>query len=127
MSRALEATVSGGVVKVGGLTITGAVIFSQGAADSSGILFLQDDKAYYFPNATDDLDSTLEQVITALGKAVDSINKIGTTLTAIGAGMTGPTTAPPPTLATDVASLVTYAAAITTAKTELETLKGALK
>ncbi len=127
MSKALKASVEGGKVKVGALSIAAAEIFSEALGPSEGIVFLDEGKAYYFPKSSGDLKSTLTQLITALEKTADAITKASTTFTSIGAGMTGPTTTPPPTLAVDVAALVTYATAITAAKTELETLKGALK
>jgi hypothetical protein len=49
-----------------------------------------------------------------------AITKIATIFTSIGAGMTGPTTAPPGTLVTDVVELNTMV-------TEINTLKGQLK
>lgn len=127
MSKILSAKVQGGVVKVGELVIDDAVIFSEGAANSDGVLMLDEDKQFYFAKTTPDLKTTLEQVSIALDKAATAITKISTTFTSVAAGMTGPTTAPPPTIAADVALLVTYSTAISAAKTQLDTLKGALK
>lgn len=127
MSKMLEASVVGGVVKVGSLPIEDAVILSKGLGDSEGVLLVEEDQATYIPNASTDIESTLTQLITALEKIADAITKTSTTFTSVGAGMTGPTTAPPPTLAVDVALLVTYATAVTAAKTQLQSIKGALK
>lgn len=127
MSKVLAASVQGGKVFVDELEIPDAVIFAEGAGDSEGILILEEFGKFYFANTAPDLKTTLDQLVIALEKTADAITKISTTFTAVGAGMTGPTTAPPPTLATDVAALVTYASAITSAKTQLNTLKGALK
>lgn len=113
MTKALNATCLNGVVKVGTLVIDGAEIFSDGVGNSEGVLFIDNGKFYYFPSTTSDLKTTIEKLISAL-------NKIGTTLTSIGAGMTGATTSPPPTLAADVLFLTGIATDLTTLK---ETLK----
>lgn len=113
MTKMLVGTCQAGAVKVDGDLVTEAVILSKGIGASSGALFIDGEKVFYIPNNSADLETTLTKVIAA-------INKIATTLTSIGAGMTGPTTAPPPTLVADVLEL-------TTLSTELSTLKGALK
>lgn len=113
MPRAIEATCVAGVVTAGALPVTSAAIQSEGIASSSGILLLDGDKAFYLAKTSPDLKTTLEKIASALGQ-------IATTLTSIGAGMTGPTTAPPPTLAADVAAL-------TVIQTQLSVLKEALK
>ncbi len=127
MSKALAATCVGSVVSVGGIPVSVATIFSKGVAQSSGVAFLDEDKAFYFANTAPDLETTLTQVVNALDQAVTAINKVADTLTAIGGGMTGPTTAPPPTLITNVAAITAATVQITTAKTALNTLKGSLK
>lgn len=113
MSKILEATCEGGVVTSEGVAVPGAEILSEGVGESQGLLLMQGDKKTYMASNATDLKTTIEKV-------VEAINKVGTILTAIGAGMTGPTTAPPGTLATDVLELTQLA-------TELETLKGNLK
>lgn len=113
MSKILEATCEAGVVTSEGAAVPGASILSEGIGESQGLLLMQGDKKTYVTSSAADLKTAIEKV-------VEAINKIGTVLTAIGAGMTGPTTAPPGTLATDVSELVALA-------TELETLKGNLK
>lgn len=113
MSKILEATCEGGVVTADGVPVPGATILSEGVGSSSGALLMEGEKKLYVGKTSPDLKTTIEKVIAAL-------NKIGSTLTSIGAGMTGPTTAPPPTLAADVLE-------ITSVATELETLKGQLK
>ena len=127
MAKILEATCTGGVVKVGAIVIDDAVILSKGLGDSEGVLLIEEFQSTYIPSQASDLEDTLTQLIAALEKVADAVTKTSTTFTSVGAGMTGPTTAPPPTLAVDVALLVTYATAITAAKTQLETLKGVLK
>ncbi len=113
MSRMLEAACIGGVVTVGALPVVGVTILSEGIGPSTGVLIMQGDELYYVAKTSPDLESTLTSVISAL-------TEIATTLTAIGAGMTGPTTAPPPTLAVSVAS-------ITSKVVELTALKELLK
>lgn len=112
MSKAINATCSGGIVSVGGKPVE-AEILSEGVGDSEGVLILDKEKAYYVASNATDLKTTLEKIS-------DAITKIGETLTAIGAGMTGITTAPPPTLAASVAE-------INLIVVELTTLKDALK
>ncbi len=101
-----DATCVGGVVSIGALPILGAIILSEGVGPSSGLLLLDGADFYYIANTTADLKSTIE-------KAVSALNTIGSTLTAIGAGMAGPATAPPPTLATSVAQLTAKASELT--------------
>lgn len=113
MSKILEATCENGQVTAEGAQVPGATVLSEGVGASEGALLMEGDKKLYVTSNATDLKTTIEKVIAA-------INKIGTTLTAIGAGMTGPTTAPPGTLGADVAELTQIA-------TELETLKGQLK
>ena len=127
MSNVRAATIQSGEVKVGSLPVADAVILSQGLGDSSGVLVIQGGLSYYIAKTSPDLDSTIQKTMDALEDLASVLNKIATTLTSIGAGMTGPTTAPPPTLAVDVASIVSKATEITATRTALNTLKGALK
>lgn len=113
MSKILDATCEAGVVTCEGVPVPETEILSEGVGSSAGLLLMQGEKkTYVASNATD--------LKTAIEKTVEAINKVGSILTAIGAGMTGPTTAPPGTLAADVLELTALA-------TELETLKGQLK
>lgn len=127
MAKALSATCSGGVVKVGNLTIPGVTVLSEGVGESSGLLIIEVDEPTYIALTTPDLKSTIEKAMDALEDVASVLNKIATTFTSIGAGMTGPTTAPPGTLAADVATIVSKATEITATRTALGTLKGALK
>lgn len=113
MSKVLSASCSQGKVTAEGIVVTTAEILSEGVGSSEGVLILEEDKQTYVAKTSPDLKTTIEKTVAAL-------NKVASILTAIGAGMTGPTTAPPPTLATDVTELIATA-------TELETLKGMLK
>lgn len=128
MSKLLAATCTAdGMVKVGNLEVPAAMVLSAGKQASSGILFIDGDKAWFMPSSATDIGTTIEKLIDVITKAADSITKIGVTLTSIGAGMTGPTTSPPPTLATDVAALNANVVALNATKSQLDQLKGALK
>lgn len=127
MSKALNATCLGGVVKVGQTIVPQTTILSEGIGSSSGLLVLDEDKKTYIAKISPDLKTTLEKTIAATDKISDAITKISTVLTSIGAFMTGPTTAPPPTLAADVAEIVGLVVEIEAAKTEMTTLKENLK
>lgn len=113
MSKILEAVCdASGKVKVEGFEVA-ADVLSEGKQDSQGVALMQGKKVYYVTSNATDIKTTLEKVAAAL-------DKIASTLTDIGTGMTGPTTAPPGSLPTNVAEIMAI-------KTELETLKGALK
>jgi hypothetical protein len=113
MSKILDATCAGGMVTAGGVPVPAAAILSEGVGPSSGVLVMEKDKATYLTSNAADLKETL-------GKTADALTKIATTLTSIGLGMAGPATAPPPTLAADVAE-------ITATALQLEVLKEMLK
>lgn len=114
MSKVIEATCDpSGIVKVDGLIVPDAVVLSLGKQASTGLLLIDKDKAWYFPSSATDIESTLLKISSSLEKIAAMFQTIGT-------GMTGPTTAPPPTLATDIAALNAI-------KAEVDTLKGALK
>ena len=114
MSKLLDASASAdGKVTCEGVEVPEAIIISLGKQASTGLLLLDGEKAWYFPSSATDIQSTLDE----LSKGLE---KIALILQAIGAGMTGPTTAPPPTLATDLVALNMI-------KAEVDTLKGALK
>lgn len=116
MSKVIDATCDeNSKVTAAGIEVPAAdvTILSEGKQDSSGVLIIQGLKAYYLTSSATDIKSTID-------KTAESLEKIANILTSIGAGMTGATTAPPPTLAADVAE-------ITVLVSELNTLKGALK
>lgn len=127
MSKVVDATLLQGVVLVSGTPLPDATILSEGEGPSVGIAVLDEDKQYYIAKTSPDLLTTLTQLVSVLGSVRDAINKIATTFTAVGGGMSGPSTAPPPTLATDVLALTGYATAINGVATSLNTLKGALR
>lgn len=111
--RMLDASCQGGIVTADGVQVDAAEILSAGKGRSAGTLLLDGEKAVYLTSNAADLDSALEKI-------GDSITKILNILTAIGGGMTGPTTATPPTLPTDIAEVTAIAA-------QIETLREALK
>lgn len=114
MSKILAATCdNAGKVTADGVIVPEAVVLSLGKQASSGLLYLDGDNAWYFPSSATDVEATLGQISLA-------IEKIANVLTSLGAGMTGPTTAPPPTLGVDVAAIMQIKAAV-------DQLKGALK
>jgi hypothetical protein len=127
MSKMLPATCAGGIVTAEGVPVPAAEILSKGTGPSSGILILDEDKAYYVAQTSPDLDAALAQVITALGQAVTALQQTALTFTATFAGMTGPTTAPPPTGPAGVVAIGVAVAAITAAQVQLQTLKEVLK
>lgn len=97
MTKLLPATCEGSEVTCEGQVIE-AVIVSQGSESSSGVVLIDSDKAYYIANISPDLSTIITDLSTML-------NSIASLFTSIGSGMTGGSTAPPPTLASDVASL----------------------
>lgn len=113
MSKILSASCTGKVVTAEGLPVSTAEILSEGNGVSEGALLMDEEKQYYITsNATD-----IKQTLDALNQLIP---KLVTIITSIGAGMTGPTTAPPPTLATQLAEL-------TAINVQLTALKGMLK
>lgn len=106
MSKILEATCLAGVVTCEGRAVLTAEILGEGVGPSIGALLMEQGKQYYIPKTSPDLETTLENL-------VDVLTTIATALTSIGAFMTGPTTAPPPTLAANVTSINATAAELT--------------
>lgn len=113
MTRIFDATCVAGVVKVEGIEIPDVEIITQGTKSSTGILILNgNEKKYVTANTTD--------IVDFLDEVAGVLNTIATTLTAIGSGMTGPTTAPPGTLATSVTQIQTVATALDAMKENLK-------
>ncbi len=145
MSKVLSASCVGGVVSVNGVPVPGVTLLSEGVASSSGILIVDEDRTYYVTNVGNDLDTTLEKLIAALGKvsdalgkategfgkAVDSLTALDTAAFLIGAQAGVPS---PPVAAPDIAGITSASSEITSLageldgiKAELETLKGSLQ
>lgn len=115
------------MVSVEGFPLTDVEVLGAGQAASEGIVLVQGGKVFYIPSASSNVVDTIDQIIAALDSLTPAITTIATTLTAIGAGMTGPSTAPPPTLPSNVIDITANVTELGLVKTELETLKGALK
>lgn len=141
MAKILRATCDAeGKVTAEGVVVEGVRLLGVGTKASVGILIVDTDRCDYIPKQGDDLTADIENEIDGLTSAKEALDKIGEiltnismTLTSIGAGMTGPTTAPPPTLPTDVAQIVADVAEVTAKTTEIQAtidalteLKGAL-
>lgn len=113
MSRILDATCNAaGQVTADGIVVVGAVVLSEGKQASTGLLFLQGDLKVYLPSSATDVKSVIDSLSTAL-------DDIATALTSIGGQITG--------LGGDGSTATSKATAILAIKTELDTLKGALK
>lgn len=105
MSRILPATCSAGVVQVENKPVT-ATILSQGVKQSSGVALLEKDTLTYVASNASDIADLISQ-LTSL------VQLLSDTLTAIGTGMTGSSTAPPPSLPTSITSLATVKTQLT--------------
>ena len=127
MTKVLTATCEKGVVKVNGLPVPGAVILSEGVGASEGFVAIDLERAYYLARVTPDLATTLEKLIESLDTNAEALNKLVDIITSIGAGMTGPSTAPPPDLATDLLEVTQFSLDLTGISSELESLKEALR
>jgi hypothetical protein len=90
-----------------------ATILSEGVGASTGYLILSKDKKIYLAKVTPDLKLAIE-------KCASALSTIASTLTAIGGGMAGSATAPPPSLGSSVTS-------INGVVSELNSLKDALR
>jgi hypothetical protein len=112
LSKIITASCEASVVTADDIAVD-ATILSEGIGASEGLLVLDKTNATYLTSNASDLKTAIEKVISALNKVTD-------TLTAIGTGMTGSTTAPPAALPINVAL-------ITAIVTELTTLKESLK
>ena len=114
MSKILAATAdASGKVTADGVEVVGAIILSEGKQASQGTAVIDGETVWYLTSSATDVKTTIE-------KLADAITKIANMFTSVAGGMTGPTTAPPPTLPTDVVALNMIVS-------ELNTLKGALK
>lgn len=109
MSKIIDATCSAsGVVTADGVTVQSAEVLSEGTKASSGLLFVEAEKARYLPsNATD-----IKDLITNLVGIIDQISVIVTTLD-------GVTTSP--------GSAAAAIATLGTLKTQLNQSKETLK
>lgn len=115
MSKILEASCNAsGIVTCEGFQIDGVTVLSEGKQDSTGVLIVDGLKTYYITSNASDLVTTLDKISLAL-------TQIATALNAIDAKPTGGTgSASTPVAAGNVTQ-------INTIKSEVDTLKGALK
>lgn len=128
MSKMLEATCSAlGVVSAEGVPVPVAEVLSEGAQESSGVLLLEGEKAKYLTSNASDIKTTLSALVDLIEDISSNFTTIASTLTAIGAGMTGPTTAPPGTLATSVLAINNKVLELNAVMADLDDLKDALK
>ena len=126
--KMLEATCDAqGKVTALGVVVDVAAVISEGKQASSGVLVLDGATAIYIASSATDIKTTIEKIVAVIDDLTASLNQIVTVITAVGAGMTGPTTAPPPTLAADLAVLTGKVTTLNATKTALNNLKGALK
>lgn len=115
MSKVLDAICeAGGIVKAEGFEVTSATVLSEGNQDSDGILIIDQEKSWYFPSSATDIKTTLDKISLAL-------TQIASALTALDAKPTGGSGS------AVVPSVVANVSQINVLKTEIDTLKGALK
>ncbi len=112
MSKILPATCVGGVVKIEDKPVT-ATILSQGTKSSSGAALMEEESVTYVASNASDIKDLISQL-------TDLIQLVSDTFTAIGSGMTGPTTAPPGTLPTSITQLAAIKSLLTTMKDNLK-------
>jgi hypothetical protein len=96
--KMVEASCVAGVVSLEGIPVPAAEFFSEGVAQSDGIALMQGERVVYLNSNASDLKESIEQCVSIL----QSISAILLTITS---GMTGSTTAPPPTFGADKTSL----------------------
>lgn len=127
MSKILEATADEtGKVTAEGIEVFNALVQSLGKQNSAGLLFIDGEKVFYMPSSATDIKTTIEKLSAVIADLTASLTEVNTALTSIGA-VAGPAWAPPPTIATSVAQIAAKIITLTTTKTELDTLKEALK
>lgn len=109
MTKLLEATCENNVVKVGGLVVEAEVV-TQGKQSSTGIVLLNEDRAFYIATNTTDIVTVIEKLSSVLGNISGALTGL----------QGGPWSGPPPVIAPDIA-------AIAAAQSSLNTLKVNLK
>lgn len=127
MSKMLEASCVAGVVTAEGIPVPAAEILSQGVGASSGRLFIDENDAVYIPDATPDLKTTLDKVLSALDQVVTALNATAVALTAIDAAAAAKLVVTAPVATAAITQVTTAATAITAVEIELQTLKASLK
>lgn len=127
MSKMIPATCVGGVVTAEGVPVAAATILSEGVGQSEGVVLLDEDEARYIAKISPDLKTTIERLISTIEKSVQGLTACTTAFSNIAAAMTGVTTAPPPTLAADLAAITLAGTNLTAIGVQLTTLKEGLK
>lgn len=112
MSKIKPASCVSNVVKIGSFPVD-ATVLSQGVAPSSGLALIEEDNVTYITSNASDIHDVIAQV-------TNLIQLVSDTLTAIGSGMTGPTTAPPATLPTSIVNLATIKSTLSVMKDNLK-------
>lgn len=113
MARVLDATCASGAVSVGGVVVAGVTILSEGVASSTGYLILDQDRKYYVAKTHGDVKTLIDSVTDLLQDMSDLVQLVTT-------GLTGSTSAVPPTF---VATKAQLDAAIATLKATKDSLK----
>lgn len=126
MSRVVEATCEDGIVSFLGTQIEGVEVLSAGAGQSSGIMIIDGEKAYYVATNAGDLDFTIQYLIDTIEDVASALQTVADTLTAIGTGMTGASTAPPGALPGNVTTINNKIVELNQTKDDLTELKGEL-
>lgn len=128
MSKTLNATCNAaGLVTIEGKIIPGAVVLSEGKQASAGVALIEEDKVTYVASSATDIKTTIEKLSASVDDISNALSTIAGTLTKIGLGMTGPTTAPPADLATDVTAINAKVTDLAAIKENLDLLKEQLK
>lgn len=131
MSKILEARCVAGVVSamIDGIPfpVPEAVIVTAGIELSEGFLVIDEDRAFYMTANTTNIESGLQDLIDVATRLSTVCTELITAFTAFGAAMTGPTTAPPPTLSTILSGFSGDVTALTTKIAQITLLKETLK
>lgn len=128
MSKILAAACDAlGNVTIEGFPIPDAVVISEGKQASTGVAAVEKNQVTYIASSATDVKATIEKTVLVIDEVSDSLAKLVNIITALGAGMTGPTTSPPPSLTADLAEITTNVSDLATVKTALNQMKGALK
>jgi hypothetical protein len=133
MSKTLQASFNKitNAVEVAGTPVLNVTILSEGKENSEGAVVLDEYEAFYFAKTKPDLVQTLEKIIDALSQVSAALNKCASALTSLDtagfliaadAGVPGT-----PVATSDISEISSAQANIDTIKSDLTTLKGALR
>ncbi len=106
MSQILNASCIANVVTVEGKPVH-ANILSEGVKASTGLALIESDNVNYVTSNASDIKDLISSLTTL-------IQLVSDTFTAIGTGMTGPTTAPPASLPASIVALALIKTTLTT-------------